>query len=339
MAHQWQELLKSLGATDNAESFGDLAGELLAAKSETIVVPLEDLALLRLSGSDAVDFLHNLVTNDVRNLPPDRVRFAGLCSAKGRLISSMLVWRDGEDILLQLSADLGAAVLKKLSMYVLRSKVRIDDISAERRMLGVAGPRAAEMLARLGVPCPEPNSVAPCAGGQVVCLGGLRYVLALASDSAAESLQQIASSARIAGMAAWRWLEIGAGLPRIVSATQEAFVPQMVNMELPAVAGVSFHKGCYPGQEIVARTQYLGKVKRRMYRARMDAFFPTGTDIFAPETGSQHCGALAMEAPSPDGGHEYLVVAQSSAAEAGELHVGGVDGPRLTLLPLPYPME
>jgi folate-binding protein YgfZ len=125
----------------------------------------------------------------------------------------------------------------------------------------------------------------------------------------------------------------------VVAATQEAFVPQMVNMEIPAVGGVSFNKGCYPGQEIVARTQYLGKIKRRMYRARLDAAAAPGTDLFTPEAGEQHCGAIVTVAPSPDGGYECLLVVQSSGAEAGEIHVGSPAGPRATLTAQPYAID
>jgi folate-binding Fe-S cluster repair protein YgfZ len=111
-------------------------------------------------------------------------------------------------------------------------------------------------------------------------------------------------------------------------------------MEMPAVSGVSFSKGCYPGQEIVARTQYLGKVKRRMYRAKLDTALPAGTDVFTPESGDQHCGALATVAPSPEGGYECLVVVQSSGAEAGEIFAGGPAlPPRLTLGKLPYAID
>jgi folate-binding protein YgfZ len=124
------------------------------------------------------------------------------------------------------------------------------------------------------------------------------------------------------GLGAWHWLEIAAGQPRVVASTQEAFVPQMLNMELAAVGGVSFSKGCYPGQEIVARTQYLGKVKRRTFRARLAGAATPGTHVYAPETGDQHCGAIVRLAPSPAGGFECLVCVQIGAVEAGEVHVG-----------------
>ncbi len=111
-------------------------------------------------------------------------------------------------------------------------------------------------------------------GGTAVRLDDQRFILSIQSDASAATLAKLAAQAQAADLAAWHLGEIAAGIPRIVAATQEAFVPQMVNYEIAAVGGVSFQKGCYPGQEIVARTQYLGKIKRRMYRAKLDTAFP-----------------------------------------------------------------
>jgi tRNA-modifying protein YgfZ len=339
MSQNLADFLKILGTREPAEHLGDLAGELAAARDGTVMVPLAEQGLIRASGPDAADFLHNLFTNDVKNLPEDGVRFAGLCSPKGRLLATFLIWHEGADLMLQLSADLLAGMHKKLSMYILRSKVVLADASGEGRLVGLAGPQASRFLGEIGLAAPEPMHVASFPDGQVIALAANRFVLSLAPAKADDLCQRLAKEARPAGTAAWRWLEIAAGQPRVVAATQEAFVPQMVNMEVPAVAGVSFHKGCYPGQEIVARTQYLGKVKRRMFRARVETPFPPGTDVFTPESGDQHCGALATVAPSPEGGYECLVVVQSSGAEAGEVHVGSPQGPKLAILSLPYPIE
>lgn len=339
MAQNWHDLLSSLGAVAQAENFGRPAAELASAKSETVVAPLEDMALLRASGGDAVEFLHNLLTNDIKNLPEDGTRFAGLCSAKGRLQASFRVWRDGDDMLLLLSADLLPDILKKLSMYVLRSKVKLTDASQDYRVLGIAGEKAAELLREFLAGPPEPGKLVSCADGKVLSLDGSRYLAILLPENAVTVLPRLASAARLVGTAAWRWLEIAAAQPRVVAATYESFVPQMVNMELPAVSGVSFHKGCYPGQEIVARAQYLGKIKRRLFLAHLENAFPVGTDVFSPETGDQHCGTLASVAPSPNGGYDCLVVAQLSAVESGDLRVGTPEGPRLSLLPMPYPVE
>ena len=282
---------------------------------------LADQGLIRASGEEAASFLHNLLTNDISHLAAGTARQAALCTAKGRMIASFLIWREGNDYLLMLSADILPAILKKLSMYVLRSKVKLSDATAERSLIGTVG-------ASLG---PAPAMVtAPFGGGTAIRLDADRVVLAVPAGVAPVGLPPAGS------LDAWHLAEIAAGIPRITAGTQELFTPQMVNYELPAVGGVSFQKGCYPGQEIVARTQYLGKVKRRMVRVALDQAFAPGTDVFTPEAGEQHCGAVVLTAPAPGGGFESLLVVQSSGAEADAVHVGKPDGPKARLLDLPY---
>lgn len=334
----WSDFLATQQLAPDGESFGDQPGELSAARDGNVLVPLTDYALIRASGEDAAEFLHNLLSNDIKNLPADGLRFAGLCTPKGRLLATLHIWHDGPDLLLALSADIQPAILKKLSMYILRSKVKLSD--ANLVLLGLAGPQAANAAQDALGAVPESTHIANVAGGQVLGLGGNRYLIALDPAVAVAAWPKLATQARPAGTATWRWIEIAAGQPRVVAATQEAFVPQMMNMEIPAVAGVSFSKGCYPGQEIVARTQYLGKVKRRMYRAKTDTALTPGADVFTPESGDQHCGALVTVAPSPEGNYECLVVVQSSGAEAGDIFAGGPGvPPRLTLGTLPYTID
>lgn len=310
-----------------------------AMNQTTQLVALTDQGVIRASGADAASFLHNLMTNDIEHIPAGGARNAGLCTAKGRLIASFLIWREGDDFLLQLSADILPAILKKFSMYVLRSKVKLTDLAAERVLLGVIGPHAADIVKGLGAQTDAAMTSASFDGGTAVRLDDQRFILSIQSDASAATLAKLAAQTRAAELAAWHLGEIAAGIPRIVAATQEAFVPQMVNYEIAAVGGVSFQKGCYPGQEIVARTQYLGKIKRRMYRAKLDSDVPPGTDVFTSESGDQHCGAIVLSAPSPAGGFESLVVVQSSGVEAGKVHVGSPTGPRLSILPLPYVVE
>jgi folate-binding protein YgfZ len=310
----------------------DISLRRMTMNQTTHLVPLTDQGLIRASGADAASFLHNLLTNDIEHIPAGGARHAGLCTAKGRMVASFLIWREGEDFLLQLSADILPAILKKLSMYVLRSKVKLTDLTNERVLIGVSGPQAAAIVG-----CDiAPMSSTAIEGGTAVRLDDQRFILSIQSDASANTIAKLSAQAKVSDLAAWHLGEIAAGIPRIVAATQEAFVPQMVNYEVAAVGGVSFQKGCYPGQEIVARTQYLGKIKRRMYRAKLDTPFPAGTDVFTSESGDQHCGAIVLTAPSPAGGYESLLVVQSSGAEAGEVHVGKPDGPRAQLLEMPY---
>jgi folate-binding protein YgfZ len=334
MTQEWNSLLAHQGLTPDAVHFGNPAGELLAARDGGVVAPLLDLGVIRASGEDAAAFLHNLVSNDVKGIDVSHARFAGLCTPKGRLLALLLIWREGDDLLLMLPRDILPAILKRLSMYVLRSKVKLTDATEQRVLIGIAAPNLPAPVSSL-----PPFGVSITASGQWLRLDDRRCLLVCTPESAIAQWPQQIANAHPVGTAAWQWLEIAAGQPRVVAATQEAFVPQMLNMELPAVAGVSFTKGCYPGQEIVARTQYLGKVKRRTYRVRLASYAAPGTHVFAPETGAQHCGTLVSIAPSPDGGHEALVCVQISAFEAGELHVGTPDGECLERLSLPYPIS
>lgn len=337
MRQDWSDFLTRQGARDNAEDFGDPAAELAAARDGTVIAALPDFGLIRIAGEEAAHFLHNLVTNDIKGLAPDSVRPAALCTAKGRMIASFHVWHDrNDDLLLLLSADILPGILKKLSMYVLRSKAKLTDASEERVLIGLSGAQAEALVQELGAAVPFPLQVVPFDAGQVLRLDERRFLLAVEPSQAEAVWSRLAAKARHVGANAWRWLEIAAGQPRIVAGTQEAFIPQMVNLEAPAVGGVSFTKGCYPGQEIVARTQYLGKVKRRMFRAKLESAPAPGTHVYAPETGDQHCGGIVTVAAAPEGGYECLVVVQESCADAGEVHVGALTGPRLEFLALPY---
>ena len=345
MTHEPIPFLFNLGLAADGSSFGAVAEELAAARDGAVIAPLVDLGLIRASGIDAADFLHNLLTNDIKGIAPGGARFAGLCTPKGRLLALFLVWRDGDDFLLMLPRDILPPILKKLSMYVLRSKVKLTDATGERALIGCSVPIALSPASARCVPAETLGEataalvrfgVATIDGGQAIRLDDTRWLLALDAATADTRWRQLAAAARPVGLATWQWLEIAAGQPRVVAATQEAFVPQMLNMELPAVAGVSFSKGCYPGQEIVARTQYLGKVKRRTFRARLATVATPGTHVYAPETGDQHCGAIVSAAPSPAGGYECLVCVQIGAVEAGEVRVGAPAGERMEFLSLPY---
>lgn len=343
MNQEWTTFLAAQGlTTDSVEQFahiGQLDAELQAARTGAVAAPLADLGLIRVSGEDAASFLHNLVTNDIQGLAADSARTAGFCTAKGRLLAIFLVWREGNDYLLLLPREILPPLLKKLSMYVLRAKVKLTDATDERALIGISVPSAVSPTPTFLNTTLFHQGVSATDGGQLIRLDDTRWLLSLEPAAAIRRWPELTSAASAVGLAAWRWLEIAAGQPSVVAATQEAFVPQMLNLDLPAVAGVSFTKGCYPGQEIVARTHYLGKVKRRMVRASLKNPATPGAHVYAPETGDQQCGALVSIAPSPAGGFECLVSVQSSAVAAGEVHLGAPDGDRLTFLPLPYPID
>ncbi|HMM54354.1 MAG TPA: folate-binding protein YgfZ [Candidatus Desulfobacillus sp.] len=337
----WKTFLESRGARfvdGRFEDFGNAPAE-LAAAAGTVLAPLARFGLIRTSGEEAAHFLHRLLTNDVDHLSAERAERCGLCSPKGRLLADFLLWREGQDYLLQLSAGIQPAVLKRLGMYVLRSKVKLSDASEDTVLLGLAGPQAEAALdaADLDVPA-EVLGASPFPGGVLLRLEAGHFQIAARVDAATRLWASLAGRASPVGTAVWRWLEIAAGIPHISAATQEEFVPQMVNLEL--TGGVSFTKGCYPGQEVVARTKYLGKVKRRAYRARLDGDCPSpGTDLYSADLPDQSCGKVIEAAPSPAGGCELLASMLMASAQGGAVRVGSAQGPLLEFLPLPYPLE
>lgn len=331
MNPDWRSFLESAeavfdGDSDEILNFGDTAGELEAARSRTILVPLTHLGLIEVAGEDARDFLHNQLTSDINHLVSAQAQHSAWCTAKGRMQVSFLVWPADDAYRLALAADLEAATLKRLQMFTLRSRVRLASLSATRLLLGLAGPQAAEVLADAGLPCPAAAmTVAAGDTAQVLALDAGRFLLAVAPQDVAELWHRLSLKARPAGVPAWRWLDVQAGFPLVTAATKEEFVPQMADFE--KIGGVSFHKGCYPGQEVVARTQYLGKVKRHLYRVRSDQTLVAGTDLHSPDNPDQSCGTVVSGAPSPAGGYEGLAVVQSNFA--GNVRLGSRDGPRV----------
>jgi len=232
---------------------------------------LSRYGLLAVTGADARDFLHAQLTNDVAHLPPERSAFAGWCTAKGRLLATLLVIPAPDGFLLQLAKDIAPAVAKRLSMFVLRSKVKIADESDAWLQYGVW----------------QPLPAVSWDGGAVSVPVGDRRHLKLGkgpTQSCARSEDE------------WTLEEIRAGRPWIMAATQDKFVPQMVNLE--TLGGVDFQKGCYPGQEIVARAQYRGEVKRRMQRLPV----PPGVEL---QPGQEFNGGVVVDSA---GGEALTVV-------------------------------
>jgi folate-binding protein YgfZ len=334
----WKTFLQSQGAAIEADSvlhYGDPAAERAAATDGTIVADLSQLGVIALCGEDTAAFLQGQLSNDVRALHADGAQWSGYCNPKGRLLGNFLAWRQGEDYCLQLSGDILPGVLKRLSMFILRAKVQARDASDENVRLVVAGRQAlAAVGAAMGaVPEAAMRSVAGEAG-QVIRLGDDKFVLSIAPGRAAAVWQALRQSATPVGAPVWNWLRLNAGIPMIVAATQELFVPQMVNLEV--IGGVSFQKGCYPGQEIVARSQYLGKLKRRMFLAHVDAEAAPGDPLYSADMDGQATGTVVNAAPAPAGGFDVLAVAQVESANTQTLHLKAADGAALTLKPLPY---
>ncbi|MCX9156730.1 folate-binding protein [Niveibacterium sp. 24ML] len=343
MQSPWLLHLDQIGArfaegASGTVSFSDNArDEVALAANGTVIVPLTHLGTLRAAGEDACAFLHNLMSNDIKKLELHSAHWNSFNSPKGRMLASFLVWRDSSDYLLQLSADLLASMHKKLGMYVLRSKVRITDTTPDLAAIGIAGPAVARVLDAAGLTLP-PEAMSVSQGAiQIVRLDGARVQVIAPLAQAADLWKKFAAAgASPAGTAAWQWLDVRAGLPVITLATQDEFVAQMINFEV--IGGVNFQKGCYPGQEIVARTQYLGKLKKRMFLAHVDALTApfAGQDLFAPDFADQSCGKVVAATPAPTSGFDLLAVVQMSSHDANQVTLGAPAGPALHFQPLPY---
>ncbi|GGP23999.1 CAF17-like 4Fe-4S cluster assembly/insertion protein YgfZ [Silvimonas iriomotensis] len=316
-------------------SFAGATNEADVLANGTVISPLSQFGLIRFRGEETGAFLQGQLSSDVRQLENGLAQYSSYSTPKGRMLASFLIFRMGDDYLLQIPRDLQAAIQKRLSMFVLRSKTKADDASADIALIGVAGANAAAVVKAVAGDAPAADFTHHAwSDGVVLALPHGRFELAVVADQAAkvwQALQQ--AGATPVGEPAWRLSDVRAGIPWITASTQEEFVAQMANMEL--IGAVSFNKGCYPGQEIVARTQYLGKLKRRMYRVHVNADVVAGQDVFSPEMNGQASGKVMLAAPVGKGASEALVVVQTSSLEHG-LHLGAVTGPQAQVLDLPY---
>jgi folate-binding protein YgfZ len=337
----WPEFLSRRGATfddDAVSRFSAPKDELATARDAAVVCDLTPLAVMRVAGPDAATFLQGQFTSDVAALQPGAAQYSAWCSPKGRMLANFLPPRtETTSFELLLPASMIAAVRKRLTMFVLRSKVTIDDASAESVRIGVGGPTAATALHAIPIDAPARFQCRPLEGGLIVAVPGGRYI-ALVQPVLAESFwDRVSNAARPAGFPVWQWLTVRAGIPIVTPATADRLVPQMANWD--ALDGVSFRKGCYTGQEIVARTQYLGKLKERTFLAHVDGPPPgPGEKLYGAAFGEQSCGTVLNAAAAPGGGSDLVAALQIAATQGGDVRIGSPDGPELILLPLPYPL-
>ncbi|QJR14087.1 YgfZ/GcvT domain-containing protein [Usitatibacter palustris] len=303
----------------------------------TFVAELSHNALLAISGDDAATFLQGQLTNDVEALRDGTAQWNGYCSPKGRLLATFLLVRHGKRFLAMMPTEIAAPTAKRLGMFVLRSKVKIEDVTASTSRLGLVGPEAATLVAKHWGAAPQPMAVAERDGALCARLDADRFVL-LAPNDQAETIRAALEPVAIGDTTTWDRAAIQAGIPIVVAATQDAFVPQMANFEL--IGGVSFKKGCYTGQEIVARTQYRGILKKRMALVHVDGQDApqAGDSVYSSAFGEQSSGQIANVAPSPGGGFDALVVAQLEALAKNDLRWKSPDGVAVQLRQLPYPV-
>lgn len=339
----WLQFLTGQGANfdeDTSLVTGFSGGPAQTGLPRGFVAPLTDLGVISATGDDAAHFLHSQLTNDVEHLGQQEVRLAGYCSPKGRLLATMRIWTTADAIMLQLPRAIQPALQKRLQMFILRAKAKLADTTDNIAILGLGGQPAAEALHKWFAELPVATfGKMDNAYGTLVrdadAFGEPRYQWIAPTEVAQQAWPELIRTLTPVSTSVWRLADIHAGMPQVTPPTQEQFVPQMINFEL--IGGVNFKKGCYPGQEIVARSQYLGKLKRRMLLATIDTSAASaGMEIFSSSDPEQPCGMIVNAERNLQDGIDCLVEIKIAATEEGVIHLGSAQGPVLKFGTLPY---
>jgi folate-binding protein YgfZ len=339
---EWHEFIASAGgvfAQDRVEHFGQPDSQRQLAESRDVLVDLSHLALLEVQGPDAQTFLQGQLSNDIRLVSATRSQLSAYCNPKGRMFGLFRIFQRHDRYYLQLPSTLADAILKRLRMFVLRAKVTLELAPNELQRIGLSGPNAAQMVEDVvGFAPAEINEASTRDDTTILRLPGPlpRFELIAPCLQMKSIWSALARNSTPVGAGPWSWFDIKAGVPAILPGTVEEFVPQMVNLDL--LDGVNFKKGCYPGQEIVARMHYLGRLKQRMFLAHVecDQKPQPGAPVFAPDFPDQRAGTVVITEPAPLSGFDLLAVVQLSSVEGGEVHLENAQGPRLRFSNLPY---
>lgn len=343
----WKSFLTEKGTlfnTQGLDSFSPNEFNKDASSSQSVLYDLSHHGLIKVHGDDAESFLQNQFTNDIRNVSETRHQTTAWCSPKGRIIATFTIFKQADSFYLSLSSDLTDHVIKKLQMYVMMSKVTLENASESIVHFGLAGQSSEELLNK--AINSKDNIKAPTAPPRTATYQTLsilrmpgkapRFEIFGNIDDAKSLWESCAKGATQTNSDYWNYLNIVSGIPQISKASSETWIPQMVNFI--AVDGVDFQKGCYPGQEVVARLNYLGKTKRRLYRVQINTNqLPAINDAIQSESDNQ-AGKILNAAINPDGVVEALAVLKIAETEKPLMLADNHDA-TVTLLDLPYPVN
>ena len=318
-------------------SFDTPIAERQALVSGTVICDLSHLGLLALKGVDVITFLQGQVTNDIKLLDGNNAHYTGYCNPKGRLLALFLAFSHLDHVHLQMPKELIESIAKRLKMYVMRSKVEIQDVSESIIKFGINGTNATELLTPIFDKIPHNDyELVSLDKGTLLKLPSVtsRYEIFTDAVNAPIIWNSLTKNAKPVGVACWDWLEIQAGIPEVTLKTQEEFVPQMLNLD--ALNAINYKKGCYTGQEIVARTHYLGKVKRRTQLAHIVsiAIPELGDDVV--DANKQAIGKIVRCAPSIEAGFDVLVECRLENLVQDSIYWNDA---ALIIKPLPYALE
>ncbi|HBR97670.1 MAG TPA: folate-binding protein [Gammaproteobacteria bacterium] len=342
MNEQWRTFLSDQGAEYDASGLITQVPEPVTSASASLY-DLSWRSVLRITGADAQDFLHGQFSNDVKALNGQSSQLNSYANPKGRILALFRLLKGQGDFYLDCPAEVLPAFSKRLHMFVMRSDVQIASMDETHAMVGLSGEGAPQALTEAGLAVPEAVeaiTVDPDSATIVARLPGNqpRFTLLAPTETLSEHWHVLSPLAGLRPSVEWKHEQVMAGLPEVYTATTEAYVAQMVNLQL--TNGLSFKKGCFPGQEVVARLQYLGKLKQRMYLyACQGAEAAPGDSVFSEDTGMA-VGDVVEIAKDRDGKQHCLLVLKTAAAEGGQaLHLADPDGPLLTRCELPYAFE
>jgi folate-binding protein YgfZ len=335
---EWLKFLETEGAVienDEVSHFQDRENDLAALHdqihghipNQTILAPLDNYAVISVAGEDNLEFLQNQFSNDVRLVSETQSQLNAYCSPKGRVLSLFRVVKQEDTYFLLLPRERLQPTLNRLKMFVLRSKVTLEDTSDKMGVLGIAGEKATELVNKLVIGLPqEPDACGYAEGMSIIKIAGepSRFLIVSAYEQLKtawnQCKQQFKQQALPASPRIWAYWNVQTGLPEVLDVHSDEFVPQMLNLH--SLNAVNFKKGCYPGQEVVARMHYLGKQKRRMYLAHLDtdAAPQAGDNVYSQSNVSdegmgQSVGKIVTTTPSPRGGFDVLVVMQIASVD------------------------
>ena len=300
----------------------DLPGFISTPSNQTGFIDLSHLRLLRVSGEDAETFLQNQFSNDLYSLSDGKAQMHAYCNPKGRAFSILQLLRNHNQFWILLPANMAGPFMQRLKMFVMRAKVEIET-DPDQFVLGIAGIEDPSMIPWILPEAPSVFQYSP------------RRHLIIATTSAMTN-PEIRRNTRIYHSDLWRWLDIREGIPQVYATTSESFIPQNINLDL--IDGISFKKGCYPGQEIIARIKYLGKSKHRMISGRVESHEPIreGSEIYTPERPGQKAGTVVDAVRTGTNCYEASVMVPAVAVAHGCLSIHSASGPPLQRIPIPY---
>jgi len=352
MNNDWKLFLEDAGAMINegiVQDFGNPQREQQASVSGTVMTDLSHLGIIRAKGPNAASFLQGQLTNDINQVDDQHCQISGYCNPQGRLLAIFQIFRYQDDYYCLLPSSMINNTLERLKKYTIMAKVELEDVSDDWVRIGIYGKQAQDRLKPLIDTLPDQQHSAHLHADLCalhIAAGPLLRYLVLGPVESMQSLwNQLNVHVAAVGANNWGWHDIQAGLPVVYPETIGSFIPQMVNLD--AFDGINFKKGCYTGQEIIARLHYRGKLKRRMYLAHIarDGFDtpPQPGDILYHDQAEQEgkaIGHIARCQLAPDGGTSILAVIVIELAETGlsegKIHWQSPTGPALEPRELPY---